>query len=114
MPTWAKAAIDAYVKAAKLNEGSIFRAVNRYGAVGKRESMTEQAVYNVVTEYGRALGFKDLSPDDLRNTYESMIREAGEGLYEIKINQESRETAERLLSQETLKDTPCDRLGLKI
>jgi site-specific recombinase XerD len=50
MPSWAKAALDAWTEAAGINDGRLFRSIHKGGYVNG-ESMTAQAVADVVREY---------------------------------------------------------------
>ncbi len=67
IPAGTKKAIDAYVKAAGLRSGSLFRPVNRWGSIKGESSLSDQAVYNAVVEYAQAVAL-DISPDKLRKT----------------------------------------------
>ena len=48
MPSWAKYAVDAWLDAAGISAGAVFRTVNK--------TMTTQAVSNVVAEYADKIG----------------------------------------------------------
>lgn len=118
IPSWTKAAIDAWARAAGLSGGRVFRAVNRYGRTLDRRSsgITAQAVYNVVAEYAGALGF-DLAAHDLRRTYAKLARKGGADLAQIQLTlgHASIKTTERYLGEELdLTDAPCDKLGLRL
>ena len=50
VPSWAKAALDAWITSAEFTTGPVFRPVNKGGRVcGAR--MTAQAVFNTVKAY---------------------------------------------------------------
>ncbi len=51
MPRFAKQAIDAYAKAARLTDGLIFRSVNRWDQI-QYDHLSPQAVRRVVAAYG--------------------------------------------------------------
>jgi integrase len=77
MTSWTKAAIDAWADAAELREGHIFRPVNK-GRCIEGESMTPQAIRDVVVACGKDLGF-DIVPYDLRRTFAKLAHKGGAG-----------------------------------
>jgi site-specific recombinase XerD len=116
MPAWTKAAIDEYAAHAELIEGNVFRPVNKGGrATGER--MTEQAIYNLVIEYAKVLGFANVAPHDLRRTFAKLAHKGGSGLDQIQLSlgHSSIQTTERYLGvEQDLTDAPCDHLGLRL
>ena len=79
--------------------------------------MSEQALYNLVVEYGAALGFIQLAPHDLRRTFAKLAHRGGSGLEQIQLSlgHGSIQTTERYLGvDQDLTDAPCDRLGLRL
>jgi site-specific recombinase XerD len=116
MPNWTKQAIDEYASAANLTEGMVFRPLNRGGHL-TREKMTEQAIYNVVVGYAKALGFGKLAPHDLRRTFAKLAHQGGSTLDQIQLSlgHGSIQTTERYLGvEQDLTDAPCDHLGLRL
>jgi site-specific recombinase XerD len=116
MPSWAKAAIDAYSSLAGLSEGRVFRSINKGGSM-TGEGMTEQAIYNVVTEYARTAGQGEIAPHDLRRTFAKLAHKGGSGLDQIQLSlgHSSIQTTERYLGvEQDLTDAPCDHLGLRL
>jgi integrase/recombinase XerD len=115
MPSWAKAAIDDWALTASINQDHVFRPINKGGAI-HGDSMTPQAVYNVVAEYAGLLGFEDLAAHDLRRTFAKLAHKGGAGLDQIQLSlgHASIKTTEKYLGvQQDLVDAPCDRLGLR-
>jgi len=115
IPSWVKAAIDAWTEAAGFTAGRVFRSIKHGGRI-YGESMTPQAVYNVVKEYGAELGLI-ASAHDLRRTYAKLAHKGGAGLDQIQLSlgHASIQTTERYLGvQQDLTDAPGDRLGLKL
>jgi site-specific recombinase XerD len=113
MPKWAKDAIDAWVEAAGLTEGLVFRAIKCGGRV--QDAISTDGVAYVVKQYGRALGFENLAAHDLRRTYAKLARKGGADLEQIQINlgHASLTTTERYLGTALdLEAAPCDALGL--
>jgi site-specific recombinase XerD len=116
MPSWAKAALDAWVEAAEIVEGRVFRAVHKGGTVNG-ETMSDQAIADVVREYALALGLGDLAAHDLRRTFAKLAHKGGAGLDQIQLSlgHASIQTTERYLGvAQDLTDAPCDRLGLRL
>lgn len=114
MPSWAKAAIDAWA-AAGLTSGYVFRAVNKGGRVVS-DRMTAQAIRDVVDGYARRLGL-DVAPHDLRRTFAKLAYRGGAGLDQIQLSlgHGSIQTTERYLGvRQDLTDAPCDHLGLRL
>lgn len=114
MPSWAKAAIDAWA-AAGLTSGYVFRAVNKGGRVVS-DRMTAQAIRDVVDGYARRLGL-DVAPHDLRRTFAKLAYKGGAGLDQIQLSlgHGSIQTTERYLGvRQDLTDAPCDHLGLRL
>lgn len=115
MPSWAKAAIDAWASAAAINTGRVFRSIHKGGYL-TGESMTPQAVRDVVAEYGAALGVV-IAAHDLRRTFAKLAHKGGSGLEQIQLSlgHASLKTTERYLGvDQSLTDAPCDHLGLSL
>lgn len=113
MPPWAKAAIDEWADAAEILDGNVFRPVNKGGRI-EGDSITPQAIRDVVVAYGEELGF-DIAPHDLRRTFAKLAHNGGAELDQIQLSlgHTSIQTTERLLGvEQDLTDAPCDRLGL--
>ena len=116
MPSWAKQAMDEYQNAANVVEGIMFRPINKGGRL-TGERMTEQAVYNLVTQYAASLGIQNLAPHDLRRTFAKLAHKGGSGLDQIQLSlgHSSIQTTERYLGiEQDLTTAPCDVLGLRL
>ncbi len=116
MPSWAKAAIDAYASLAGMSEGRVFRSINKGGRM-TGDGMTEQAIYNMVTEYARTMGQGEIAPHDLRRTFAKLAHKGGSALDQIQLSlgHSSIQTTERYLGvEQDLTDAPCDHLGLRL
>jgi integrase len=112
VPAWVKQAVDAWIDAAYVVEGNLFRAINRHGML-TRDTLSAQAVLDVVKEYGEALGVR-VRPHDLRRTCAKLCRGAGGDLEQIQLllGHASIQTTERYLgTRQNLADAPNDRLG---
>jgi len=116
MPSWAKAAIDTWAQAAAIGEGRIFRAMNKGDRVVS-DTMSPQAIRNVVKAYVGDLGLDHVAPHDLRRTFAKLAHKGEAGLDQIQLSlgHASIETTEQYLGvEQDLTDAPCDRLGLRL
>lgn len=115
MPSWAKAALDAWSAAAGVHSGCVFLAINKGGRVNGA-GMTAQAVHDVVIENASRLDYQ-LAAHDLRRTFAKLAHKGGAGLDQIQLSlgHASIKTTERYLGiSQDLADAPCDRLGLRL
>ncbi|NPV86927.1 MAG: tyrosine-type recombinase/integrase [Anaerolineae bacterium] len=115
IPSWTKAAIDAWTQAAGITSGLVFCAINKGGRLA-HEGMTAQAVRDVVVSHGKKMGIH-LAAHDLRRTFARLARKGGAGLDQIQLSlgHASIKTTERYLGvTQDLMDAPCDRLGVKL
>lgn len=114
VPTWVKAAIDGWTRAAGISQGCLFRAVTRGGHL-HGEALTEKAVWSVVDEYATRIGLAKLSPHDLRRTCAKLCRASGGDLEQIQLllGHASVQTTERYLgTRQNLVEAVNDRLGI--
>ena len=79
IPTWVKDRLDRWLDRASIQEGRLFRSMNKAGAI-VGESMTSQAVYEVIKTYASQLELK-IAPHDLRRTF-AKLAHAGEARLE--------------------------------
>jgi integrase len=113
IPSWVKESLDGWIQAASITSGPILRALNRHGWI-TRQSMSDQAVLDVVRIYGRSLGMQ-IKPHDLRRTCAKLCRSAGGDLEQIQLllGHASIQTTERYLGTlQNLADAPNDRIAL--
>jgi site-specific recombinase XerD len=116
MPNWAKAAIDEWSKVSGVDEGLVFRAVNKGDRV-VGGGITPQAIYNIIVGYAYALEKKGVAPHDLRRTFAKLAHKGGAAIDQIQLSlgHESIQTTEEYLGvEQDLTDAPCDHLGLRI
>jgi site-specific recombinase XerD len=116
MPSWAKAAIDEWAQAAGITAGRVFRAIRKGGKVNG-ETMTDQAIADVVRRYVRFVSDSRIAAHDLRRTFAKLAHKGGAGLEQIQLSlgHASVRTTERYLNvEQDLTDAPCDRLGLRL
>jgi len=116
MPSWTKAAIDEWATAAAIESGCVFRPVRKDDALSG-ESLSAQAVADVVRAYGRELGHDRLAAHDLRRTFAKLAHNGGGDLAQIglSLGHASIRTTERYLGlEQDLTDAPCDHIGLRL
>ena len=114
IPSWTKKAIDDL--AAMGITGRLFISIKKSGNI-TGQSMTPQAIRDVVNYYGKQIGIDNLAAHDLRRTYAKLAKNGGAGLDQIQLSlgHASIQTTERYLGiAQDLTDAPCDRLGLSL
>jgi integrase len=114
VPSFVKARMDAWIAAAHLTEGPVFRSVGK-GGILKTATMNENAVWLLVEKHARAIGVEKLTPHDLRRTCAKLCRAAGGDLEQIQLllGHASVQTTERYLgTRQNLVEAVNDRLGL--
>jgi integrase len=115
MPSWAKAAIDAWCVAAGIAQGPVLRAMRKGDHVQPR-AMTAQAIRDVVAAYAAAVGVQ-VAPHDLRRTFAKLAHKGGSPVDQIQLSlgHASMQTTERYLGvEQNLHQAPCDQLGLSL
>jgi site-specific recombinase XerD len=116
MPSFAKAAIDVWTEAAGFQSGRVFRSINKGGNISG-DSMTDQAVFDVVKRYAEQIGVHNIAPHDLRRSFAKLAHKGHAALEQIQISlgHSSIQTTERYLGvRQDMTDAPCDHLGLKL
>ena len=104
-----KEALDAWTKKADITSGRVFRSLIPGKGIG--ESMTSQAVQDVIVKYA------GVSAHDLRRTYAKLARQGGSEIEQIQLSlgHASIQTTERYLgTEQSLTSAPCDHQGLKL
>ncbi|MBK8468044.1 MAG: tyrosine-type recombinase/integrase [Chloracidobacterium sp.] len=115
MPAWCKYAIDAYLLAAGVADGVLFRSVRRGDHI-TAQGMTAQAIFDVVKDYAALIGV-DVRPHDLRRTFAKLAHKGNAPIEQIQLSlgHSSVQTTERYIGvQQDLSSAPCDALGLRI
>ena len=116
IPPWAKVELDCWTKAAGIDNGFIFRSINRGGNLSG-DSITAQALHDVVTGYSeQALGFR-IAPHDLRRTGAKLSYKAGAAIDQISLTlgHSSIKTTEIYLGlRQDLTDAPCDKWSIDL
>ena len=98
IPTWVKAALDQWTRAAGVSEGKIFRAVARLGKVWGR-GISQNVVWYVVRACCQNAGLEHIAPHDLRRTCAKLCHDRGGELEQIQflLGHASVQTTERYL-----------------
>jgi len=116
MPTWVKVAIDAWTSAADINDGHVFRPVNRADRVVGAH-LGEKVVWQMLQEYADAVGLAGIAPHDLRRTCAKLCRASGGELEQIQmlLGHASVQTTERYLgTKQDLVHAPNDAIKLRV
>lgn len=115
VPDWVKAAVDAWVAAAQITVGPLFRCVTRKGSVWG-EGFTEKVIWHVVKSSAATASIPKLSPHDCRRTCARLCHVAGGELEQIQflLGHVSVETTERYLGcKQRLRGAVNDKIGLE-
>ena len=115
MPSWCKAALDAWLGAAGITTGPLWAHVRKGGQLGER-GLTGKSIADVVHHYAQACGY-GVAAHDLRRTFAQLARRGGAALEQISLSlgHASIETTQRYLGTALeLHDAPADRLGLHL
>jgi integrase len=114
--SWVKLAIDEWAAVAGITSGYVFQAIHKGGHV-THESITPQAVRDIVKYYSAVIGMPELAAHDLRRSYAKLAHKGGSGVDQIQLSlgHLSLKTTERYLGvSQNLTDAPGDHLGLTL
>ncbi len=81
------------------------------------ESITPQAIRDIVNSYAEKLQNQGIAPHDLRRTFAKLAHKGGSPIDQIQLSlgHDSIQTTEKYLGvEQDLTDAPCDHLGLRI
>lgn len=115
VPAWVSRAVDAWIAAAEISTGTIFRGVNRIDRLWG-DGLTPKAVWHVVKNAAQRAGIKNLAPHDLRRTCARLCHLAGGELEQIQflLGHASVQTTERYLGcKQKFHDAVNDNLGVE-
>src|SRR5262249_9794001 len=115
VPGWVKA-IDKWTKAAGIQNGHLFRSVNRRDEV-QPAALSEKVVWQLLQQYSAAACVPGIAPHDLRRTCAKMCRAAGGQLEQIQLllGHASVQTTERYLgTKQDLVHAPNDGIKLRV
>ena len=101
VPLWVKQGANAWMTAAGIEEGRLFRSVRKGGKkIG--DALSDWAVWSVVEQAAGEIGIERFGAHDLRRTCAKLCRKAGGDLEQIKflLGHSSIQTTERYLGSE--------------
>ena len=114
VPMWVKQGINAWMTAAKIEDGRLLRRVSKSGKV-QGDGLSDWAVWSVVEQAAKEIGIERFGAHDLRRTCAKLCRKAGGDLEQIKflLGHSSIQTTERYLgSEQEIAVAVNDSLGL--
>ena len=76
VPLWAKRAVDEWIGAAAITDGTIFRRVSRLDKIWG-DGITPKAIWHVVKAAAKRADIKNLAPHDLRRTCARLCHPSG-------------------------------------
>jgi site-specific recombinase XerD len=85
MPSWTKSAIDSWIAAVEISEGSVFRAINKSGRI-TATSITPRGIFQVIQRFGDEIGAPKLAPHDHRRTFAKLAHKGRSGLEQIQLS----------------------------
>ena len=114
IPLWVKHGIDAWMVAAKIENGRLLRPLSKSGKLIGDE-LGDWAIWSVVEQSAKEIGIEHFGAHDLRRTCAKLCRKNGGDLEQIKflLGHSSIQTTERYLgSEQELAVAVNDNLGL--
>jgi site-specific recombinase XerD len=115
VPGWVKSIVDAWIDAAKLEDGTLFRAIGKTGRVQDR-GFTAKVIWSIVREASANCGVGVIAPHDLRRTCARLCHQAGGELEQIQflLGHVSIQTTERYLGcKQRLQNAVNDKIGIE-
>jgi site-specific recombinase XerD len=115
VPGWVKAGVDAWTDAAKLQDGTLFRAIGKSGRVQGR-GFKAKVIWSIVRQAATNCGIGLIAPHDLRRNCARLCHQAGGELDQIQflLGHVSVQTTERYLGcKQRLQDAVNDKIGLE-
>ena len=115
VPDWVMEALRAWLSAAEICRGKVFRRVTKMGRI-LGEGMTEKAVWHIVRDSAKRIGLEKLAPHDLRRTCARLCHSAGGELEQIQflLGHVSIQTTERYLGcKQRIRSAVNDRIGIE-
>lgn len=115
VPSWVKVAVDAWMDAAQLSSGNLFRAIGKTGRI-QGYGFTAKVIWSIVREAASCCGVGAIAPHDLRRTCARLCHQAGGELEQIQflLGHVSIQTTERYLGcKQRLQNAVNDEIGLE-
>src|ERR1700751_417702 len=114
IPIWVKQGINAWMTAAKIEDGRLLRPVSKSGKI-LRDELGDWAIWSVVEQSSKQIGLDHFGAHDLRRTCAKLCRKSGGDLEQIKflLSHSSIQTTERYLgAAQEIEIAVNDNLGL--
>jgi integrase len=114
VPIWVKQGINAWMTAAKIEDGRLLRPVSKSGKI-LRDELGDWAIWSIVEQSSKQIGIEHFGAHDLRRTCAKLCRKNGGDLEQIKflLGHSSIQTTERYLgSDQEIAVAVNDNLGL--
>lgn len=114
---WVYVALHAWLDAASITAGPIFRAVNRGDRLTSDAPMTDQALRNVAKQYLAVLGMPHVAPHDLRRTFAYLAYQGGAPIEQIQLSlgHASIKTTERYIGiRQDFQHAPSDAIVMHL
>ena len=114
IPVWVKQGINAWMIAAKIEDGRLLRPLSKSGKLIGDE-LGDWAIWSVVEQSAKEIGIEHFGAHDLRRTCAKLCRKNGGDLEQIKflLGHSSIQTTERYLgSEQEIAVAVNDNLGL--
>jgi integrase len=115
VPDWVISELNNWLGAAAIDQGRLFRRVNKVGKTWG-EGITEKAVWDIVKESAKTVGVAKLAPHDLRRTCARLCHASGGELEQIQflLGHVSVQTTERYLGcKQRIRSAVNDRIGIE-
>jgi integrase len=115
VPDWVYGELGAWMEAAGIKTGKVFRRVSSSGKAWG-EGVTEKLAGHVVKEFATKTGVSNLAPHDLRRTCARLCRAAGGELEQIQflLGHMSVQTTERYLGcTQRIASAVNDKIGIE-
>jgi site-specific recombinase XerD len=110
-----KSELDEWLAAAVIEQGKLFRRVNKVGRAWG-DGMTEKAVWHIVKESAKSISVAKLAPHDLLRTCARLCHATGGELEQIQflLGHVSVQTTERYLGcRQRIRSAVNDRIGIE-
>ena len=114
IPVWVKQGINAWMSAAKIEDGRLLRPLSKSGKLIGDE-LGDWAIWSVVEQSAKEIGIEHFGAHDLRRTCAKLCRKNGGDIEQIKflLGHSSIQTTERYLgSEQEIVTAVNDNLGL--
>jgi site-specific recombinase XerD len=120
LPVMVWRAIDEWLQASQRElqpESLVFVAMRKGDYLAEGETLSAQALYKLVKEYGAQIGHSELAPHDLRRTFAKLAKKGNAALEDISmtLGHASLQTTQRYLGLDLNLDSAApDRVGLRL